>query len=374
MAKTGIKIIRKNTAREFLNYLRLAEPQWTLPDENKCDWVFRGQADERWKLEPTAMRKSKDNVIRSLIQLARETKKYHKTINQMYKSPDNKLQLSQDEFYDRMYNTFGQVDAESELIYEFVRQCDQAGLAIPEDKTPYRTERDHLWILKSQTKYNSEDVLSHRLERLGRSNLFYSIDVHVQDKKRELFHLRIEPMLAQHYGIPTRLLDWTYNPLVAAYFAASDMKHWHENPSERPKRFAVWAIYRPVYHHSDLWFDQPYTSKIDYLRAQKGLFSVDLTMNNRFINTGTWRTVDQIPIESKENIDAKPDIEDFANSPLVKITLPSSERGELLRLLELEGITEATLKPSFDTIGRFLTKTVHDRYKFVENVSHRFLD
>lgn len=40
----------------------------------------------------------------------------------------------------------------------------------------------------------------------------------------------------QHYGCPTRLLDWTHSPYVALYFALID------NPPHSPEHGALWAL------------------------------------------------------------------------------------------------------------------------------------
>lgn len=50
--------------------------------------------------------------------------------------------------------------------------------------------------------------------------------------------------LMQHYGAPTRLLDWTYSFFVAAFFALGDAL---SNPPEERQPAVVWALFRDAF-------------------------------------------------------------------------------------------------------------------------------
>ena len=163
--------------------------------------------------------------------------------------------------------------------------------------------------------------------------------------------------LMQHYGIPTRLLDWTENPFVALFFALEavrltgaqrDAAVWVLNPLALNKSSLVSYSHEGILSVGD-----------DLLRGYEPMKEVRTMANNPVALYGvhnSQRIVAQrgVFVLSAMNLEPlnKIDFGAAKKDLLMKITIPLAEKQRIFTQLFEMGITDSVLFPDLDGLAR----------------------
>ena len=155
------------------------------------------------------------------------------------------------------------------------------------------------------------------------------------------FHAADGIGLAQHYGIPTRFLDWTFNALYAVYFAQVD-----NSPGTDNTDLSVWALDMnaiTMMHHWEGGVGRnmmrslvPRRRGNDFITAQDGLL---LEIEHKwalgfFERNGDWPAVQDVVFAIHDEAETNPDNPEYylynqEHPMLRRIVLPAAEMPEI---------------------------------------------
>jgi FRG domain len=307
-------------AASFMARLRASNPIWHEDDGDRPRWVFRGHRNVAWRLKPRAWR------------TAVEGNPLHVMIGKLANaeiSENNSIKPGA-----TLHQALAWTHAEKLVVNEFRRIGWRMGFDVDEPDTSYSMDLN----------YGPSVIDDTRQEPDSESPFFSSTDIGV----------------AQHYGVPTRFLDWTINPTFAAFFAQEDYGSDLDTTD-----LCVWALdmnaVGSMYHFRGgigttlLRPFFPRRQGNDFILAQDGLL---LEIQHQwaldfFERTGAWPSVEEVVVSLNDepeysDEDSGSSLYDEEHPMLRRIVLPAREIPELRLMLKREGITREKMMPTLE--------------------------
>jgi hypothetical protein len=311
-----LREVRLDSARELVDHLihEYADGR---------DYIYRGQSIADWLLQPSAWRPGSQtqklaDVLASTPEVIDNPALWGLVQGETIEQRIARIVPSNDcEKRQRVKPLMARLIAENFIINRFVEGCDLAGLHVPGVSHP-------------QASFEVVFDAFFNVPRLNFANSW---------------------ALAQHVGVPTRLLDFSENPMKALFFATyGSGKHLRENLADpapsKDKCFAVWVLGQPVETDVPALLDRPtrlfkvLRSTVPFLHAQDGLFLCSLSASNRyFIDNGQWPSIEAM----------------LPGWSISKVTAPLRLAQEVLKKLKALGIDQPRLMPSYESVAKGIT-------------------